>query len=151
MLATAGFLSERLEGARGGVGVLTLFPGWAVVGSCFAVAPTPWDTQRKQARVINHPGGNPGANPRSISRRCHLREVAFVWELTKETIDLSLGCLQGGKRCTVLATLWNAGNQMLSLTWRGGRIQPQQVVSPCVCPTVGVYEATRHSKDHGGA
>ena len=23
--------------------------------------------------------------------------VAFVWELTKETIDLSLGCLQGGQ------------------------------------------------------
>jgi len=22
--------------------------------------------------------------------------VAFVWELTKETIDLPLGCLQGG-------------------------------------------------------
>jgi hypothetical protein len=24
--------------------------------------------------------------------------VAFVWELTKETIDLPLGCLQGGER-----------------------------------------------------
>ena len=43
-----------------------------------------------------HPGGNPGANLESISHRCCLREVAFEWELTTETIDLSLGCLQGG-------------------------------------------------------
>ena len=35
-------------------------------------------------------------NLRSISHRCHLFEVAFVWELTKETIDLPPGCLQGG-------------------------------------------------------
>ena len=32
----------------------------------------------------------------SISHRYHLEEVAFVWELTKETIHLPLGCLQGG-------------------------------------------------------
>ena len=44
----------------------------------------------------NHPGGNPGANLRSISHRCCLREVAFEWELTKETIYSPLGCLQGG-------------------------------------------------------
>ena len=43
-----------------------------------------------------HPGGNPGPNLKSISHRCYLREVAFVWELTKETIVLPLGCLQGG-------------------------------------------------------
>jgi len=43
-----------------------------------------------------HPGGNPGANLRSISHKYHLFEVAFVWELTKETIVLPLGCLQGG-------------------------------------------------------
>jgi len=43
-----------------------------------------------------HPGGNPGANLKSISHRCHPILVAFVWELTKETIDLPLGCLQGG-------------------------------------------------------
>ena len=47
-------------------------------------------------RYGNHPGGNPGANLKSISHRCHLFEVAFVWELTKETIDFPLGCLQGG-------------------------------------------------------
>ena len=30
-----------------------------------------------------------------ISHRCHPNLVAFVWELTKETINLPLGCLQG--------------------------------------------------------
>jgi len=43
-----------------------------------------------------HPGGNLGANLKSISHRCHPILVAFVWELTKETIHLPLGCLQGG-------------------------------------------------------
>ena len=32
---------------------------------------------------------------KSISRRCHLFEVAFVWELAKATIHLLLSCLQG--------------------------------------------------------
>ena len=32
---------------------------------------------------VYHPGGNPGANLKSISHRCYLFEVAFVWELTK--------------------------------------------------------------------
>ena len=45
-----------------------------------------------------HPGGNPGANLKSISHRRYLFDVAFVWELTKETIHLPLGCLQGGVR-----------------------------------------------------
>ena len=31
-----------------------------------------------------------------ISHRCYLILVAFVWELTQETIYLPLGCLQGG-------------------------------------------------------
>ena len=50
----------------------------------------------KPQSAHNHPGGNPGANPKSISHRCHLREAAFIWELTKETINLPPGCLQGG-------------------------------------------------------
>jgi len=45
----------------------------------------------------SYPGGNPGANLKSITHRCHLFEVAFVWELTKYTIHLPLGCLQGGE------------------------------------------------------
>ena len=44
----------------------------------------------------SRPGGNPGANGKSISHRCYLREIAFGWELIKETIYLFLGCLQGG-------------------------------------------------------
>ena len=46
--------------------------------------------------ALLHTGGNPGTNLKSISHRCYLFEVAFVWELTKETIHLPLGCLQGG-------------------------------------------------------
>ena len=47
-------------------------------------------------RIRSHPGGNAGANLKSISHRCHPILVAFVWELTTETIYLPLGCLQGG-------------------------------------------------------
>ena len=32
---------------------------------------------------VFHPGGNPVANLKSISHRCHPILVAFVWELTK--------------------------------------------------------------------
>ena len=41
----------------------------------------------------SHPEGNPGANLKSISHRCLPILVAFVWELTQETMDLHLGCL----------------------------------------------------------
>ena len=44
------------------------------------------------ANTALRPGGNPGANLESISCRCYVREVAFEWELTKETIYLPLGC-----------------------------------------------------------
>ena len=43
-----------------------------------------------------HPGGNPGPNRKSNSHRCHPILVVFPWELTKETIDLPMGCLQVG-------------------------------------------------------
>jgi len=49
-------------------------------------------------RGTNHPGVELRANLKSISHRCHLFEVAFVWELTKESIHLPLGCLQGGQQ-----------------------------------------------------
>jgi len=45
---------------------------------------------------LTHLEGNPGANRKSISHRCYLREVAFVWRLTTETMYLPLGCHQGG-------------------------------------------------------
>ena len=51
----------------------------------------------EQVRTMpSHPGGNPGANRKSISHKCYRFEVAIVWEFTKETIVLPLGCLQGG-------------------------------------------------------
>ena len=46
--------------------------------------------------VPHHPGCNSGANRKSISHRCHPILVAFVKEWTEETINLPLGCLQGG-------------------------------------------------------
>ena len=52
--------------------------------------------QNLAVTVVFHPGGNPGANLKSISHRCHPILVAYVWELTKETIYLPLGCIQGG-------------------------------------------------------
>jgi len=66
------------------------------------------------------PGGNPGTNLSSISYRYHLILVAFVWELNKETINLPLGCLQGGmplpcrsaatafKTCVWAPTRWSS-------------------------------------------
>ena len=56
----------------------------------------------------HHPGGNPEANLKSISHRCHLFEVTFVWELTKETIVLPLGWLQGGPAYHTAANLSHA-------------------------------------------
>jgi len=50
------------------------------------------------SNLVCHPGGNPGAKLKSISHRCHPILVAVVWELTKETIELPLGCLQGGNK-----------------------------------------------------
>ena len=44
----------------------------------------------------SHSGVDLRANLKSISHRYHLFVVAFVWQLTNETICLPLGCLQGG-------------------------------------------------------
>ena len=46
--------------------------------------------------ALSHPGGNLGLNLESISHRCHPILVAFAWQVTKETINLPLECLQGG-------------------------------------------------------
>ena len=46
--------------------------------------------------AAHHPGVELRANPMSIFHRCHLFEVAFVRGLTRETMHLPLGCLQGG-------------------------------------------------------
>ena len=65
-----------------------------------------------------HPGGNPVENLKSISHRCHPILVAFVWESTKETIHLPLGCLQGGSR-----------------------VETTPMELPSACPAVGGEEA----------
>ena len=39
------------------------------------------------------PGVELRVNRKSIYHRCHLFEVAFVWELTKENSQPPLGCL----------------------------------------------------------
>ena len=67
------------------------------------------DTRSEGARPVPAlcPGHAPGgyhlgvelsAHLKSISHRCLFFEMAFVWELTEETIHLPLGCLQGGAR-----------------------------------------------------
>jgi len=60
--------------------------------------PAPRVRRCTRVRARRHPGGNQGATLKSISHRCYLCEVAFVWELPKETVVLPLGCLQGGGR-----------------------------------------------------
>ena len=68
--------------------------------------------KRKRARELEmpqavtppHPPPHPpppleatqGQIVESISHTCYLQEVAFEWKLTKETIYLPRGCLQGG-------------------------------------------------------
>ena len=47
-----------------------------------------------------HPGVEMRENLKSISHRYHLFEVTIVQELTKQTINLPRGCLQGGLRST---------------------------------------------------
>ena len=63
-------------------------------------APHLSESQPKPEQLPSQPTPHPGvelrANLKSISHRCHLFEVAIVWELTKETIHLPLGYLQGG-------------------------------------------------------
>ena len=51
--------------------------------------------------VAGQHGGKPEANLKSVSHICCLREVAFEWELTQETIYLPQGCLQGEMRTVV--------------------------------------------------
>ena len=46
-----------------------------------------------KAEQVCHARPFVGANLKSISHRCHPILVAVVWDLTKETINLPLGCL----------------------------------------------------------
>ena len=64
-----------------------------------------------------HPGGDPGAKLKSISHKCHLILVAFVWETTKETINLPPGCLQGG-----VAAQWRVSICIVAFEQRGSNL-----------------------------
>jgi len=70
-----------------------------------------WAGEENGQAHTRHPGGNPGANLKSISHRYYVFEVAFVWELTKEIIDLHLGC------CTWVASTGPPGRLWRHL-WR---------------------------------
>jgi hypothetical protein len=54
------------------------------------------DVEGAELFVPPQPGVELRAKLQPISHRCHLYEVAFVYELTEETIHLPLSCLQGG-------------------------------------------------------
>ena len=53
----------------------------------FFSMPRPEANCNSLTRDVHHPGCNPGANRKSISYRCHPILVAFVWDLTYESID----------------------------------------------------------------
>ena len=77
----------------------------------------------QKTRDMYHPEGNPGENLKSFSHRCHPILVAFVWELTEETIDLPLGCLQGGQTssdqlCESSGTKERLHGSLPDRTWR---------------------------------
>jgi len=74
----------------------------------------PYTLRREPARFRStiRPGGNPGANLKSISHRCYLREVAFEWESTKTSIHLLLACPQGGVRHSNTRVVHHPGDNM---------------------------------------
>jgi len=66
----------------------------------------PAEPVEAEIKCVLHPGGNPGANLKSISHRCHLILVAFVWELTIETIYLPMVCIQSGLAAQSSGVKW---------------------------------------------
>jgi len=84
---------------------------------------------------------------------CHPILVAFVWELTKDTIDLPLGCLQGGfpeepglfaeqwiqvqtaphsggKQTILLRRASSSGAKATAKGWRSANVQPLLAALP---------------------
>ena len=64
----------------------------------------------------------------ATSKRCYLFEVAFVWELTKETIHLPLGCLQGGPGTTLPSHL----SKTSYLRFEGGIFHWRAYLTQCI-------------------
>ena len=46
-------------------------------------------------RYLSHPGGNTGANLKSISHRCYLFETEFAWELSEQIYSFAPGMPPG--------------------------------------------------------
>ena len=95
--------------------------GWRVINknsipeevAFFVVTADAVRLERVLLTIRSHPGVELRANLKSISHRCNLFEVAFVWELTKETIHLPQGCLQGGFSSLLLSSLELSDTQSL--------------------------------------
>ena len=62
---------------------------------------------------VSHPEVELRENHESISHRCYSFEVAFVCELTKETIHLPLGCLQGGSQTACFSDREGPGERLV--------------------------------------
>jgi len=92
----------------------------------------------------DHPGVELRANLKSISHRCHLFEVAIVWELTKETIVMPMGCLQGGETLCRMARNAKKHGMIGGGKPRGGW-HTEQAAVPQRAPSHAAYGGTGHS------
>ena len=67
------------------------------------------------------------ANPKSISHRCHPILVAFVREVTEETINLPLDCLQGGFKAGIWPRAQAHTFKTLHPTRKQETLRPNQI------------------------
>ena len=86
-----------------------------------------------------------GDDLESISHRCYLREVAFAWELTKETIHLPLACLQGGSRLESNADEEEEGLDVLGQVDARGREGEDALLDQAVEVVVDQRHLVQHS------
>ena len=100
--ASAGATSRQVPRHQHLSSSATLLHLYRVFPRLYVAVPGGWSREGASSSptTSSHHGGNPGANLKSISHRCCLFEVAFVWELTTATIVVTLGCLQDGP-CTL--------------------------------------------------
>ena len=75
---------------------LPVLPSPAITGFTFGVKADL--CSRLHRDLALHSEDDPGEILKSIALRCYFLAVAFVWELTEETMNWPLGCLQGGSR-----------------------------------------------------
>ena len=96
---------EQLRGAQGLPGLTAFFSCGLCSSSCPDRATPPHKSTFENELGMSTSGFpcgwmvatfEPGANLKSIPHRCHPILVAFVRELTQETVVLPLGCLQRG-------------------------------------------------------